>query len=122
MKWFGHEDWGAPICRETPRAETPVGHACSRCNDPIARSDQGLLIPHIDGTPEEPSVEERPMHLECFLLNVGVIKVVHILYEGRALCGLPGIPREWPEGHRWVRKEERNRATCSGCKRGAADA
>jgi len=28
--------------------------------------------------------------------------MIHLLHEGRALCGLAGIPRDWPDGHRWV--------------------
>ena len=121
VKWFGSESWGAPICSQ-PRVEIPVGSTCLFCEDPITQNTQGLMMPHVSGTPEAPSVEDRPCHLGCFLLNVGAIKEVHILREGYALCGLPGIPREWPEGHRWVRVEERNRVTCSACKRKACDA
>jgi hypothetical protein len=28
---------------------------------------------------------------------------VHLLHEGRTLCGSPsGIPKDWPDGHRWM--------------------
>jgi hypothetical protein len=27
---------------------------------------------------------------------------VHCLHEGLALCGLPGAPATWPEGHTWL--------------------
>jgi len=46
---------------------------------------------------------------------------VHILLEGRALCGLrPGVPRDWPEGHTWVPMpktllELTVAATCGDC-------
>ena len=40
---------------------------------------------------------------------------VHILIEGRALCGKPGVPGDWRDGHRWVRFEERATATCDEC-------
>jgi hypothetical protein len=114
MKWFG-PDWGAPVCRSTPQILTPEGD-CGFCEEPITQGSRGLVMPHVGGTPEEPSVEEKPCHLECFLLNVGAIKEVHILHHGFALCGLEGIPSAWPEGHRWVDLTEKNRATCMGCK------
>ncbi len=28
--------------------------------------------------------------------------ILHILHNGAALCGLPGAPCDWPEGHKWV--------------------
>jgi len=27
---------------------------------------------------------------------------VHILFEGRSLCMMDGVPGEWPPGHLWV--------------------
>lgn len=117
MKWFG-PDWGAPVCRSTPHILTPEG-ACNFCEEPITQGSRGLVMPHVSGVPEKPSVEERPVHLECFLLNVGAIKEVHILHEGRALCGLQGLPADWPDGHRWVGVEDKGRATCVVCKRAA---
>lgn len=39
---------------------------------------------------------------------------VHIVYQGRALCGLQGVPGEWPDGQRWVRLGEVG-ANCPGC-------
>lgn len=41
--------------------------------------------------------------------------VVHIVFLGRAYCGQPGIPADWPEGHRWVPLKKRADATCSAC-------
>lgn len=119
MRWFG-DNWGAPVCRETPRVDVPTGRWCSLCNEPIAPDNRGLLLPHVSGSPETTSVEELPMHLECFGLNVGFIKEVHVLDRGFAICGLPGVPSTWPEGHRWVRLEEARRATCPGCKQRAS--
>lgn len=118
MKWFG-PDWGAPVCRSTPQVLTPEG-VCHACDEPITQGCRGLVLPHVAGTPENPSLTEAPFHLECFLLSVGAIKEVHILHHGTALCGLAGIPSEWPEGHRWVRLEETKRATCSACKAAAS--
>ncbi len=44
--------------------------------------------------------------------------VVHILQYGRSLCGLPGVPRDWPEGHQWVSIQDEcvaDDATCRKC-------
>lgn len=30
------------------------------------------------------------------------MRVIHCLHEGRPLCGKPGVPGEWAEGHVWV--------------------
>lgn len=48
-------------------------------------------------------------------------QVVHILVAGRALCGLPGIPRDWPDGHMWVHAEGVKQATCRSCKKANKD-
>lgn len=45
-----------------------------------------------------------------------VAMTVHVLHEGRALCGFPGLPGSWPHGHNWVRLGELSEATCSQCK------
>jgi hypothetical protein len=128
MKWFG-PDWGASVCRTTPQVLTPSGN-CTNCGEPIEQGNQGFVMPHVvlDGvdlsTIKEGSlmrVEERPVHLECLLLHVGAIIEVHILQHGYALCNLEGVPADWPEGHRWVRIEEKKRATCRACLRKAGD-
>lgn len=43
------------------------------------------------------------------------IPAVHWLREGRTRCGLPGFPKDWPEGHKW--SEEESDVTCEACKR-----
>jgi len=40
---------------------------------------------------------------------------IHILLEGRALCGLPGPPRVWPLADKWVPVSDPIRATCPRC-------
>jgi hypothetical protein len=43
-------------------------------------------------------------------------ETVHGLMEGRALCGYPGIPREWPPGHKWVDpRRDGSVMTCPKC-------
>lgn len=43
---------------------------------------------------------------------------VHVLHEGRALCGKPGVPGEWMPGHTWVYRDDYRAlraANCPGC-------
>jgi hypothetical protein len=121
MKWFG-PDWGAPVCRSSPHVPTPVGAACVFCEDSVEPESCGFVSPHVTLADGGYVAVERASHLECFLLNVGAIKEVHVLHHGFALCGLRGVPSEWPDGHRWVRLSEKKRATCGVCKLRAADA
>ena len=45
------------------------------------------------GKDYEPGAEELRKHFAL---------ITHVLLEGRARCGLPGVPSEWPEEHNWV--------------------
>lgn len=47
---------------------------------------------------------------------------VHVLHGGWALCPLPGIPGEWPPGHRWVAVADAEKATCPHCLREMTEA
>lgn len=43
---------------------------------------------------------------------------VHLLKHGRSLCGMPGLPKDWPEGHVWVSVKDEELAsevTCGKC-------
>lgn len=43
----------------------------------------------------------------------------HVLHEGQSLCAISsvfGVPRDWPDGHKWVSMNERSLATCQKCK------
>lgn len=40
----------------------------------------------------------------------------HILFQGSALCGRIGLPKDWPEGEKWVYADDLEHATCEGCK------
>ena len=31
------------------------------------------------------------------------------------MCGLRSVPRDWPNGHRWTRASQRDKATCGAC-------
>ena len=53
----------------------------------------------------------------------GDVRLVHILKHGAAMCGLAGVPRDWPDGHRWVSFErvgqtaDDRRKLCANCAR-----
>lgn len=46
--------------------------------------------------------------------------VVHILREGRTVCGLfdGKPPKDWPDGHLWTSLDRSSRATCVPCREG----
>lgn len=49
-------------------------------------------------------------------------KVVHVLWEGFAICGLmEGFPGEWPPEHRWTYAWDEDNVTCPGCRRKLAE-
>lgn len=139
MRWFGPK-WGAPICDELEEATAPVGDPCFLCGEPIAVGQRGLLIPHM----EETADVERPWHVRCFLRSiVGDEKatdvrmqgmeqtfglappLTHVMAAGSTLCrcewaafdfGIAEAPRRWPEFHKWVPLEDRDKADCLACK------
>lgn len=34
------------------------------------------------------------------------MKIVHVLVAGQALCGKPGVPKEWEQDHIWANRQE----------------
>jgi len=48
---------------------------------------------------------------------------VHILRHGFALCGLPGLPGDWPKANVWVymEEEEASKVNCVACAARALD-
>lgn len=57
MEWFG-ESWGAPVNRDCPQVEPPVGVACERCDRFILPTDQGMKM------------ETVVYHRECFYKTI----------------------------------------------------
>lgn len=46
---------------------------------------------------------------------------VHILFQGLPRCRFSTqVPRDWPEGHKWVSDADADLATCHGCLQDAA--
>lgn len=70
MAYFG--DWSAPITRDIPKIDTPVGDTCIHCEEPIGEGDDGIRY-----------ANGPVAHYECQLRSV-VGGVNHIL--GRCSC------------------------------------
>lgn len=65
MKRFGEKKWG-PECMEV--VPTPEGQPCMYCEEPIAATDNGLMMPTVMLSQNQ--VQEFPLHRECFLRGV----------------------------------------------------
>lgn len=75
MKWFG-ESWGAPMCKDCPHVEVPVGETCVHCEEPIAAGDSGVIA------------SNGPVfHRNCFLRGI-YGSVAHVV--GDCSCFVPG--------------------------------
>ncbi len=42
-------------------------------------------------------------------------RTIHLLRYGRTLCGKPGVPATWEEGHVWAGDSDREHVNCPGC-------
>jgi hypothetical protein len=58
VNWFGTSSWGAPICADSPRCETPTGTPCAHCRVRFLETDIGLTIPGDPGP--------VAFHLDCW--------------------------------------------------------
>lgn len=89
MRWFGLGPPFSYACIDTPHAATPTDASCAWCEEPIASSDYGYLIPHVDGVhnPDAPTseidVRELAYHGECWQRQL-IGSVGHI--EQRCSC------------------------------------
>lgn len=74
-RWFG------PSCNGASRDEvsTPEGELCAWCGEPVAKGDQGVELPHHDGS----TWSYRPWHEECLMRSL-IGSMAHI--EGRCSC------------------------------------
>ena len=66
LRWFGHR-YDAPAWEDMPEATEPVyGIKCPMCGAEVERGNDGITIPDaITG-------KRSPMHLACFLGNLGI--------------------------------------------------
>lgn len=101
VRWFG-ERWDAKVCVPERQVRTPES-PCSRCHAQVIEGQRGVVL------------GDAPMHLTCLLAWFGK-QQVHVLEEGRAICGFTDAnPGDWPEGHSWVSLSHYREATCESC-------
>ena len=84
MRFFGRI-YSTAAYEECKQADVPVGELCARCGEPIARGDDGWLLPHIEAAGKPP--RELPYHAACHLRMI-VGSVAH--QQRRCLCFVPG--------------------------------
>jgi len=66
LRWFGHP-YDAPAWETMPPwDQDPTGRVCVLCSRAIGSDDDGVAIPAGD------SGVRRPVHLRCFLKNLGI--------------------------------------------------
>lgn len=98
----------------------PARFAPSSLNRPEAGTAKFICLGCALKMPEleigEPTPEQiRELH-DALLVELAPV-AVHILAAGAALCGLPGLPCDWPKGNYWVSYlEDVAPATCEQCR------
>lgn len=45
-------------------------------------------------------------------------EIIHLLKYGVTACLLPGVPKDWPDNHKWVSEEDKEKVTCRACIQG----
>lgn len=83
MRYFGTIN-----IADCSRVAIPVDEACSRCGEPIAATDSGVTMPHVDSNG---ACAERPLHYECVMRGI-VGSVAHQMK--RCGCFVPGSDEE----------------------------
>jgi len=97
--YFG-KAWNPNIDKHHPQVPTPVGSACSYCEEEVVEGDQGFIIPHGQAiTQNEEGVFDqmvavfRPVHLDCFLRQI-----YGSVGHQKKTCSCFGGKEEDPEG------------------------
>lgn len=79
MKWFGEpwpsEELRASVCEDdTQRIPVPVGEECTLCTEEIMQNDRGVALGHLQVDEVNPHltwIEQRYVHVDCLVKNVG---------------------------------------------------
>jgi hypothetical protein len=113
MMWFG-PSWHAPVCTETDHVETPKA-PCAGCGENFTPIDYGVILPCL-GEPGD-VLSEMGYHHRCIMAALGLPVTIHVLHHGFPICGFTReMPKDWPQGHLWVRKDDAALATCPRCR------
>jgi hypothetical protein len=91
MMWFGQLAPGATS--DFPQVATPTGEACMWCDEAIAETDNGVIIPHLG----KENTTAQPWHIECFTRSL-VGGVNHLrrqctCFGGSLTADPPGLSR-----------------------------
>jgi len=68
MKLFGPKPWGN--WSEKVIVATPVDAPCQLCEELIAASDMGVLLPYDHAVDGVPVTDERPWHRDCLIYSI----------------------------------------------------
>jgi ribosomal protein L37E len=44
--------------------------------------------------------------------------IIHLLKFGVTACLLPGVPKDWPDNHKWVSDDQKELVNCPACLQG----
>ena len=73
MRYFG-EPWNPAMLAEPglERVDPPVGAPCAQCATPIVAGDQGVLVPHMEMSPDGTwgLRADTPFHGRCFIVHM----------------------------------------------------
>lgn len=110
---------------ESPADERPQRFQCGNCEGFVESNDLSAQCPICGETGEDK--DEVRLRLDALEARVKALEApsrprLHILRHGASLCGLPGVPADWPDGHKWIDErgffllEPAVQATgCAGC-------
>jgi hypothetical protein len=84
----------------------PQRFQCGNCEGFVESNDLGAECPICGETGDKDEVDLRLDAIEARVKALEALSSphprLHILRHGASLCGLPGVPADWPDGHKWI--------------------